>query len=495
MATVTQPPIIDSTGQDIVDKLEEISEEIQSSITTAAVGRLGLVKPDGDTIEVTADGTISATKIYIPTPIISTQTYTYNGSEQTLVFTSISTSDVVITGNKATNAGSYSCTVTLKNPSAMWSDGTSAPKVYPWSIAKATGSITFSESSIELTTGTPSATVVVTIVSDGNATIAAADPTVVSVSPSIMSASGNLTITGLKTGATTVTATLPATTNFTGATTSLTVDAQMLPMKTFAAATDAEIAQMVAAADAGQIDLYEDCGWRVGQEHQTTISAIAVSGTYDGVTWSVGESQPQQTITLVLMHRGLYQLTTPVLDKQGNPRSTCSFVVGVKDCLSAAGYMNLTNTNGGSWNASNRRPWCNGGFRQSLSDSLRSVFKQFETVTAQTYSGSTNQTSQDYFALPAAAEVFKGDSMYGTGGSAGPKTAYSNLTEFNALTRFTWYGTTSNRVKTRKDSAYPWRERSPYYGSSNHFCFVSNNGGTDLTTANGTVGLSPFGCL
>ena len=184
------------------------------------------------------------------------------------------------------------------------------------------------------------------------------------------------------------------------------------------------------------------------------------------------------------------------LDTNGNSRSTCSFVVGVKDCLSNTGYINSSGTNSGSWNASKRRSWCNGGFRQSLPDSLRSVFKQFNCVTAQTYSGSTNQTSQDYFALPAAAEVFKGDATYGTGGSAGQQTAYSNLTEFNALTRFTWYETTSNnRKKKMNGSAYGWWERSPLFYDSYTFCAVASSGSASNANPADTVGLSPFGCL
>jgi len=252
---------------------------------------------------------------------------------------------------------------------------------------------------------------------------------------------------------------------------------------------------MVAAADAGLIDLYEDCGWRVGQEHVTTLAAIPASGTYEGVSWSVGESQPEQQITLVLMHKGLYHLVTPVLDTNGNSRSTCSFVVGVKDCLSEAGYMNPSNTNAGSWKSSKRRYWCNGGFRQSLPVSLQATFKQFHCETVTAYNASTTTTSQDYFALPAAAEVFKGDETYGQGGKAGQQTAYSNLTEFKALTRFTWYETTSNRIKNQNGSAYYWWERSPNYDSGYPFCRVHSNGYATGYNASDASGLAPFGCI
>lgn len=253
--------------------------------------------------------------------------------------------------------------------------------------------------------------------------------------------------------------------------------------KTFAAATDAEIAQMVALADAGIIDLYDDCGWRVGQEREIELSAINSSGTYDGVSWSVGESQNAQTITLVLMHKGLYELVTPVLDKQGQTRNTCSFVVGVKDELNTIGYMNSTDTNSGSWNGCARRNWCNGGFRGAIPSALRSVFKKFKTITAQTYNGSTNQVSEDYFTLPAEKEV-----------EGSPQ--HSNSTESSALTQFTWYSTSSNQIKKLNGTNNVYWLRSPYSGNSNEFC-VEGSGGNPYhyPATSGITGISPFGCL
>jgi len=497
MATVTEPLLLDETGQAMITQLENINDALEVKVTPATTDKLGLVKPDGVTLNVTPDGTISSSRIFVQVPVVSEQTYTYNGLTQYLIFTSISREDVTVTGDSATDAGNYTCTVSLNNPNGMWSDGTVAPKTFPWSIQKATGSITLSESSLSLDTNTPSAVVNVTIVGDGTATFAAEDPMIASASPSVITYSSPVTITGLRTGSTTITATLAATTNYTGDSATIEVTAEMVPLKTFAAATDSEIRQMVEAADAGLIDLYEDCGWRVGQEHQTTVAAMAASGTYDGVSWSVGETHAEQTITLVLMHQGLYQLVNAVKDKQGNNRTTCSFVVGMKDCLNEGGYMNSTNTNSGSWNGCARRSWCNSAFRQALPADLRAVFKQFETVTATEYNASTTTTSQDYFALAAAAEVFKGDPDYGQGGSAGQQTAYSNLTEFNALTRFTWYETSANRRKAQgqNGSNIFWYERSPCADVTATWLCVNQGGGPRGSGANNQFGLTFFGCL
>ena len=239
---------------------------------------------------------------------------------------------------------------------------------------------------------------------------------------------------------------------------------------TWAGGTDKEIVAMVEAADAGIINLADY--WAVGDERTVQLSAMAATG--------VGESHAAQQVDLVLMHAGGYNLNAAV----ASGRTKCSFVVGLKDSLAEAGYMNSSNTNNGSWDGSARRTWCNNVFRNAIPSTLRAIFKQFKTVTAQTYNGSTNQTSVDYFALPAEKEIF------------GSRT-YSNETEFNALFQFDYYKTASNRVKKlgKTGSAVIWWERSPHYSDSTYFCSVYGNGNAGNRSARTACGLAPFGCI
>lgn len=245
--------------------------------------------------------------------------------------------------------------------------------------------------------------------------------------------------------------------------------------------TDEEIVRAIAAADAGEIDLYNDNGWRVGDTRTVSLSAIGATGTYDGVTWSVGETHGAQDIELVLMNKGGITLSN------GNE---CKFVVGMKDSLNEVGYMNSSDTNSGSWDGCARRNWCNGGFRQAIPDSLRPIFKQMRTITAETYNGTTLKTSTDYFALPAEREVFGGG--YGLSGRG-----YSNDAEAVSenLPQFTWYATSSNRVKQVNGSDSAWWERSPYAKNSSRFCHVVIGGAASGHNAINTYGLSPFGCI
>lgn len=438
-----------------------------------------------------AGGGGSASIVQIPVQDTSA-TYTYDGTVQHIAWTgTVDTANIVFTNDSATNAGTYTCTATLKNASAVWTDLTNAPKTFTWTIDKATGSITVAPTSTTLDADHLTKTIAVAWTGDGSVGVASSDTTVATVSPVSLNSAGNVTVTATqKTGTVTITATLAAGTNYTGATATCTVTCSFLVLKTFAAATEEEILQMVQAADAGQIDLYEDAGWRVGQERTVSLAAINASGTYDGASWSVGESQTAQTITLVLMHRGTIELVDSVLNKNGTTRTTCSFVVGVKNSLGTFGYMNSTNTNTGSWRDSARRGWCNGGFRQALPSNLRSAFKKFKCITGDsnsTATGAANITTQDYFALPAGKEVFNG----------GSSTSYSTDNEASALTQFTWYETTSNRIKTQGDngSACNWWERSPGYSAATSFCYVNHNGTATYYGASGTYGLSPFGCL
>ena len=239
---------------------------------------------------------------------------------------------------------------------------------------------------------------------------------------------------------------------------------------TWASGTDEEIAAMVEAADAGTINLADY--WAVGDVRTVQLSAMSATG--------VGESHSAQEVDLVLMHAGGYTLNAAV----ASGRTKCSFVVGLKDSLAEAGYMNSSNTNSGSWNGSARRTWCNNVFRNAIPSTLRAIFKQFKTVTAQTYNGSTNQTSVDYFALPAEREIFDARN-------------YCNQTEYNALFQFDYYKTASNRVKKlgKTGTASYWWGRSPSCGSSAGFCSVYSNGNAGSDYASGTNGLAPFGCI
>lgn len=259
----------------------------------------------------------------------------------------------------------------------------------------------------------------------------------------------------------------------------------------FSSGTDGEIAAMITAADRGEIDLYSDAGWRVGDERQITLSAMDATGNYDGVSWTVGESHVEQTVTLVLMDGGTtsetedtfmgsaassYRLVENVYNKDGTKRTNPAFIVGMKGVLAETGYMNSTRTTSGSWESCARRNWCNGAFRQSIPYLLRPAFKKFNTITADASGSTTNQTTQDYFALAAERET----SSY---------RVKSTETEYNALKQFAFYVDINNAKK-----GVDWFERTPA-NSTGYACVNKWGSPNSDHYADDNYGISPFGCI
>lgn len=238
--------------------------------------------------------------------------------------------------------------------------------------------------------------------------------------------------------------------------------AHSLEIVSWADGTDEQIAAMVAAADAGEIDLSDY--WSAGDTRTVQLSAMAADG--------VGESHAAQSVQFVLSDPGHFTLAS------GKP---CNFVVNMKDSLKEYGYMNSSSTNSGGWNGCKRRTWCNNVFRNAIPSGLRPAFKQFKTKAA-TGTGTASTTSTDWFALPSEVEVFG-------------RTTYASSSAESGNTQLNYYKTSSNRVKKVNGSAGWWWERSPYTSNSRNFCMVNGDGRANFNNASAGRGLSPFGCI
>lgn len=246
-----------------------------------------------------------------------------------------------------------------------------------------------------------------------------------------------------------------------------------LKIVTWAAGTNEEIVEMVKAADEGYINLADY--WSVGDERQVRLSAMPATSTF--------ESHSAETVTFVLMNKGGKELA----EATASGRTTCSFVVGMKDCLSERGVINPTQTNPGGWDKCSRRTWCNDIFKNAIPPTLLPIFKQHKNITAGGATGATEMSAQaitsvDYFALAAEKEVF------GTN-------TYADSTTESSLTQFEWYKTSANRIKKQDGGSNSWFERSPNAKTSAYFCCVANNGAAYYTLPDYKKCLSPFGCI
>lgn len=270
----------------------------------------------------------------------------------------------------------------------------------------------------------------------------------------------------------TITVTVSYTENGVTKTASTTVTVS-IKIVTWATGTDAEIADMVAAADAGQISLKDY--WAVGQERTVQLSEMAATG--------VSETHAAQSATLVLMDSTCtgFTLATATSGGKTNP----DFIVGLKNCLLETGYMNSSGTNTNGWSGCARRTWCNDVFRPSIPSSLRGIFKQFKWKQGKGggFTSGLLETT-DYFGLPPKKAVFGGAS-------------YSQADEAALYAQWDWYKTSTNIIKKLGDngSADYWWECSPHSGSAGRFCRVNSNGSAGNSSADNASGLAPFGCI
>lgn len=254
------------------------------------------------------------------------------------------------------------------------------------------------------------------------------------------------------------------------ASTTVTVSVKIV---TWATGTDAEIAYMVAAADAGQISLKDY--WEVGQERTVNLSAMAATG--------VGESHVAQSATLVLMDKTCTGFTLANATSGGKTKP--DFIVGLKNSLLETGYMNSKDTNANGWSGCSRRTWCNNVFRPAIPEPLRGIFKQFKWKQGKG-GGATSGLLEttDYFGL-APEKAILGSNIY-------------SLPDESALyVQWDWYKTSANRIKNVGDggAASYWWECSVRSNYTSYYCAVTGTGYANYSNANLNSGLAPFGCI
>lgn len=169
----------------------------------------------------TAVQAITVERGTISVPTVS-GSLTYNGQAQSPTLTGYDADKMVLSGDTSgTNAGSYTAVVT---PTAQykWADGSTEAKNIPWSIAKATPSITFDPASVSLDTSTTSQAVAVTYTGDGTLSAQSDNSGVATASLE----GTTLTVTGVETGNTAIQVSASEGTNYTAVSASLSVAVQ-----------------------------------------------------------------------------------------------------------------------------------------------------------------------------------------------------------------------------------------------------------------------------
>lgn len=420
---------------------------------------------------------------------------TYNGGAQSPTWSNYNTTYMTIGGTTSgTNAGSYSATFT-PTTDYRWSDGTTTAKTVSWSIGKATGTLTVSPNSIELSPSNLSDTFTIGGNHDGTISVVSNNTGIATVSRS-----GNtVTVNNVNqtTGNTTITVSCTAGTNYTAPSSqSVTVEAKFVS----SVLNENDWSVIKSVADASQGANY----WAVGDRKAVTVNGTvgtqAINGTYyvyilgfdhnssregTGITFGTFKTALSggTDICLVDSHYNDYSTGGQKWFNMNHSSNTNSG--GWKGCDLRYDVLGSTNSNNNDAGTTTATSPVSGTLMAALPSDLRAVMKPMNIYTDNTGGGSNTASyvtkSVDYLPLLAEYEIF------GT-------RSYANSAEQNYQAQYQYYKNGNSKVKYRHSStsspAY-WWERSPYYNNSTDFCIVSTNGTANNSGARYSSGLAP----
>lgn len=420
---------------------------------------------------------------------------TYNGGAQSPTWSNYNTTYMTIGGTTSgTNAGSYSATFT-PTTDYRWSDGTTTAKTVSWSIGKATGTLTVSPNSIELSPSNLSDTFTIGGNHDGTISVVSNNTGIATVSRS-----GNtVTVNNVNqtTGNTTITVSCTAGTNYTAPSSqSVTVEAKFVS----SVLNENDWSVIKSVADASQGANY----WAVGDRKAVTVNGTvgtqAINGTYyvyilgfdhnssregTGITFGTFKTALSggTDICLVDSHYNDYSTGGQKWFNMNHSSNTNSG--GWKGCDLRYDVLGSTNSNNNDAGTTTATSPVSGTLMAALPSDLRAVMKPMNIYTDNTGGGSNTASyvtkSVDYLPLLAEYEIF------GT-------RSYANSAEQNYQAQYQYYKNGNSKVKYRHSStsstAY-WWERSPRYTGSTNFCLVNTGGTAAGGDARYSRGLAP----
>ena len=420
---------------------------------------------------------------------------TYNGGAQSPTWSNYNTTYMTIGGTTSgTNAGSYSATFT-PTTDYRWSDGTTTAKTVSWSIGKATGTLTVSPNSIELSPSNLSDTFTIGGNHDGTISVVSNNTGIATVSRS-----GNtVTVNNVNqtTGNTTITVSCTAGTNYTAPSSqSVTVEAKFVS----SVLNENDWSVIKSVADASQGANY----WAVGDRKAVTVNGTvgtqAINGTYyvyilgfdhnssregTGITFGTFKTALSggTDICLVDSHYNDYSTGGQKWFNMNHSSNTNSG--GWKGCDLRYDVLGSTNSNNNDAGTTTATSPVSGTLMAALPSDLRAVMKPMNIYTDNTGGGSNTASyvtkSVDYLPLLAEYEIF------GT-------RSYANSAEQNYQAQYQYYKNGNSKVKYRHSStsstAY-WWERSPNDNYSGNFCIVGTSGYAGNCDAGYSYGLAP----
>lgn len=420
---------------------------------------------------------------------------TYTGGSQSPTWSNYNTTYMTIGGTTSgTNAGSYNATFT-PTTDYRWSDGTTTVKTVSWSIGKATGTLTVSPNSIELSPSNLSDTFTIGGNHDGTVSVVSNNTGIATVSRS-----GNtVTVNNVNqtTGNTTITVSCTAGTNYTAPSSqSVTVEAKFVS----SVLNENDWSVIKSVADASQGANY----WAVGDRKAVTVNGTvgtqAINGTYyvyilgfdhnssregTGITFGTFKTALSGGTDICLIDSYYNSYSTNGTKYFNMNHSSNTNSGGWMGCDLRYDVLGSTNTNNGNATATTATSPVSGTLMAALPSDLRAVMKPMTIYTDNTGGGSNTASyvtaSVDYLPLLAEFEIF------------GTRT-YANSAEQNYQQQYAYYSAGNSKVKYRHSatgSTAGWWERSPRCDGSTGFCRVGTDGTADGYNARYSFGLAP----
>lgn len=420
---------------------------------------------------------------------------TYNGGAQSPSWNNYNTARMTLGGTTSgTNAGNYNATFTPTDD-YRWSDGTTTAKTVAWSIGKATGTLTVSKSTVNLSPNMLTDTFTIGGNHDGTVSVVSNNTGIATVSRS-----GNtVTVSHVNktTGSTTITVSCTAGTNYTApANKTVNVEAKFVS----AVLNENDWSVIRDVSDASEGSNY----WAVGDRKAVTVNGTvgtqAINGTYyvyilgfnhnssregTGITFGTFKTALSggTDICLIDSHYNDYSTGGQKWFNMNHSSNTNSG--GWKGCDLRYDVLGSTNTNNGDATSTTATSPVSGTLMAALPSALRAVMKPMNIYTDNTGGGSNTASyvtkTVDYLPLLAEFEIF------GT-------RSYANSAEQNYQAQYQYYKNGNSKVKYRHSatsSTASWWERSPNDDSSDAFCGVYTGGGASSYYARYSNGLAP----
>lgn len=392
---------------------------------------------------VTKQWTIS--KLGIAKPTV-TGSFTYDGSAKTATVSGYNSAYMSQSGTtSSTNAGTYTITFTLSDTTnTQWSDGTTAAVERTWSIAKATGKISVSPTSLTISgaAGTTS-TATITYTGDGSIRVSSNKTSVATVSRS-----GNtVTVKSVANGSATITITLAAGTNYTGASCTIAVTVSIPSYNTTLANNTWE--QIAEACAAGVAANY----WKIGDTKTEKLNGKDYTFRIAGFD-----------------HDDLNSADAKYSDSSYNGgKKKAAITFEMAEIFTTTYYMNSSNTNQGGWNSSEMRSTVMQTMKGYMPTALQNVLRTVSKLASKGNENSTILTSADELFLLSEIEV-KGTASYSFAGEG---------------SQYAYYKAGNSCIKNNSGSADMWWLRSPY--SDHYYYFVAVGSGGALDDVNASV--------